>query len=62
MVQQTEILKDSADPPPQRRQAVLAQRRRVSPKTRIVPRVGRSESNISRIRVVLPAPDGPVRN
>ena len=33
-----------------------------SPKMRMTPRVGRNESSINRKSVVLPAPDGPVRN
>ena len=62
MVEQTKILEHDADAPPERRQIVLAQRRGVPAEYLIVPRVGRSDSSISRIRVVLPAPDGPVRN
>ena len=63
MVEETEILEHGADPP----SAASSDRLLLSfaasrPKTRIVPRVGRSESSMSRMRVVLPAPDGPVRN
>ena len=62
MVEQAEILEDDADAPTKPGELFLGQRAASWPKMWIVPRVGRSDSSINRNNVVLPAPDGPVRN
>ncbi len=63
MIQQAKVLEDDADAPPERGEIILGSNAAASwPKTRTEPRVGRRDSSIKRMRVVLPAPDGPVRN
>ena len=62
MVEQAEILEYDADAPPEAGDGDLVEGRASRPKIRIMPRVGLSESSMRRSKVVLPAPDGPVRN
>ena len=62
MVEQAEILEHDADAAPKLGAAARRRGRTTfSPKTKIRPRVGRSDMNRRRNSVVLPAPDGPVR-
>ncbi len=62
VVEQAEILEDHADAAAQQRQLVRVMRARSLPKTVISPRVGFSDRNSSLSSVVLPAPEGPLRN
>ena len=62
MVEQPEILKDDADPPPEAGDRGFVEGERVAAKQAIEPRVGRKDKRMSRKSVVLPAPEGPVRN
>ena len=63
VVEQAEILEDDADAAAERRQVAASSGAAASrSKTVIRPRVGFSDRKKSRMSVVLPAPDGPVRN
>ena len=62
VVEQAEILEDDADAPAQQRQLLARDARRSLPKMVISPRVGFSDRKSSLSSVVLPAPDGPLRN
>ena len=62
MIEQAEILEHDADAAAQIGDRVLAELRGIPVKSVIRPRVGFSDSRMRRISVVLPAPDGPVKN
>jgi hypothetical protein len=62
MIEQAEILEDDADAAAQQRQLGRGISEMSRPNMRIRPRVGCSDRKSSLSSVVLPAPEGPVRN